>query len=187
MDTLLLWMITDPDYTPERVAAILARRAEELAKPAAVETDGRQLHLLVFQLGQERYAIDVAHVLELYPPQPITPVPRTPDFVVGIFSARGRFLSVIDLQAVLALPGRSRPSTGQIVVVQAPGIEVGFLADVVEDVTMVLDVEIEPPLAAASDGVASFIRGIAPDLCAILDLNALFQQKQLIVYDEPGT
>ncbi|HRQ40383.1 MAG TPA: chemotaxis protein CheW [Chloroflexota bacterium] len=186
METQSPITIIDPDYTPVQVAAILARRAQELAKPAAAETDGRLLHLLIFQLGQERYAIDAAHVLELYPPQPITPVPRTPDYVVGIFSARGRFLSVIDLQAVLALPGRSLLATSQIVVVQAAGIEVGFLADLVEDVTMVLDVEIEPPLTTAADGIASFIRGIAPGMCAIVELNALFEQKQLVVYEEPG-
>jgi purine-binding chemotaxis protein CheW len=176
--------ITDPDYTPVQVAAILARRAAELAKPLAETAHGRLLHLLAFQLGQERYAIDVAHVLEIYPPQAITPVPRTPEFVVGIFNARGRFLSVIDLPAVLGLPQRSQPAASQIVVVQVADREVGFLADVVEDVLMLFDVEIEAPLTAVSDTIAPFIRGIAPGLLAIIDLHALFRHKQLIVYEE---
>lgn len=177
--------ITDPDYTPVQVAAILARRAAELAKPLEETAHGRLLHLLAFQLGQERYAIDVAHVLEIYPPQPLTPAPRTPDFVVGIFNARGRFLSVIDLPVVLGLPGRGQPAAGwQIVVVQIGDIEVGFLADVVEDVLMLFDVEIEAPLTAVSETIAPFVRGIAPGLRAILDLNALFRHKQLVVYEE---
>lgn len=176
--------VTDPDYSPVQVAAILARRAAELAKPLEETTHGRLLHLLAFQLGQERYAIDVAHVLEIYPPQPLTSVPRTPDFVVGIFNARGRFLSVVDLPAVLGLPGRGQPAFNQIVVVQVGDIEVGFLADVVEDVLMLFDVEIEAPLTAVSDTIAPFIRGIAPGLLAIVDLNALFRHRQLIVYEE---
>lgn len=176
--------VDDPDYSPVQVTAILARRAQELAKPLAEEAHGRLLHLLAFQLGRERYAIDVVHVLEIYPPQPITAVPRTPDFVVGIFSARGRFLSVIDLRTVLGLPGPSRPTTCQIVVAQAAGIEVGFLADRVEDVMLVFDVEIEPPLTAVADNITPFIRGVAPGLLAVLDLNTLFRHKQLIVYEE---
>ncbi|MCL4262358.1 MAG: chemotaxis protein CheW [Anaerolineae bacterium] len=184
MDNQVPYAVIDPDYSPVQVAAILARRAQELAKPLEETTQGRLLHLLAFQLGRERYAIDVAHVLEIYAPQPITLVPRTPDFVVGIFNARGRFLSVIDLPVVLGLPGRSQPATCQIVVVQVAGIEVGFLADVVEDVLMLFDVEIEPPLTAVSDDMAPFIRGVAPGLRAILDLNTLFHHKRLIVYEE---
>ncbi|MBX3059572.1 MAG: chemotaxis protein CheW [Anaerolineae bacterium] len=184
MENQAPYAIVDPDYTPVQVAAILARRAAELAKPLEETAHGRLLHLLAFQLGQERYAIDVAHVLEIYPPQPFTAVPRTPDFVVGIFNARGRFLSVMDLPTVLGLPQRSQPAAGQIVVVQVAGIEVGFLADVVEDVLMMFDVEIEPPLTAVSEDMAPFIRGVAPGLRAILDLNALFHHKRLIVYEE---
>lgn len=184
METQTPITVVDPDYSPVQVAAILARRAAELAKPLEETARGRLLQLLAFQLGRERYAIDVTHVLEIYPPQPMTPAPRTPDFVVGIFNARGRFLSVIDLPTVLGLPGRSQPTACQIMVVQVAGIEVGFLADVVEDVLMLFDVEIEPPLTAVSEDMSPFIRGVAPGLRAILDLNALFHHKQLIVYEE---
>ena len=80
--------------------------------------------------------------------------------------------------------GRGQPAINQIVVVQVGDIEVGFLADLVEDVLMLFDVEIEAPLTAVSETIAPFIRGIAPGLLAILDLNALFRHKQLVIYEE---
>ena len=55
---------------------------------------------------------------------------------------------------------------------------------VVEDVLMLFDVEIEAPLTAVSEDIAPFIHGVAPGLRAILDLNALFRHKQLVVYEE---
>lgn len=174
------WTVADPEFSPEQVAHILARRANELARPLDEEVQGAVVNLLVFQLGDERYGIDVTEVLEIYPMQPVTPVPRTPDFVVGIFSARGRFLSVLDLRALL---GRSKGDIlpqSHIVVTAVHDLEVAFLVDAIDDVRLVYENELNPPLSAA------FTRGIAPGLVAVLDLQALLADSALIVNEEMG-
>lgn len=171
-------IVTDPEYSPEQIADILQRRAQELAQPLAEETSGHLLQLLVFQLQGERYGIDMLQVLEIYPMQPITPVPRAPDFVIGIFSARGRFLSIVSLPALLGHPldrAAALSPHSQIIAVHINDMEIAFLADAIEGVWSVHEQELQPSLAAA------FTRGIAPGMTAVLDLPALFDQRRLIV------
>ncbi len=104
---------TEERLSPEQLAEIWARRAYALAKEPPAEATGQTVDLLVFWLGQERYGIEVTNVREIYPLEQLTPVPRTPDFVAGVFSARGRILSVIDLRAFFGLPAPAKNGAGQ--------------------------------------------------------------------------
>ena len=56
------------------------------SRPAAA--DGI-VQLCTFRVGTEDYAIDIMRVREIIPPQPVTPLPRAPAFVEGVFRLRG--------------------------------------------------------------------------------------------------
>jgi purine-binding chemotaxis protein CheW len=182
-----------------KLAEIWAQRAYALAQEPPAEATGQTIALLVFRLNSEYYGIEGANVREIYPLEQLTPVPRTPGFVAGVFSARGRILSVIDLRTYLGLPasaspnGRGQAEVGQakIIVVtnsdsaQETGhLEVGLLADEVVDVRSIFIDEIEPPLTTQAGIRANYIRGVTTDLLVVLDLNALLSDKQLIIKDE---
>jgi purine-binding chemotaxis protein CheW len=179
------------------LAEIWARRAEVLAQEPLAAATGQRITLLVFRLNGERYGIDVANVREIYPLEQLTPVPRTPNFVAGVFSARGRILSVIDLRAFLGLPapikGQGQPEVDQarIIVVtntnltsETPQMEIGILTDDVIDIYAVFSEEIEPPLTTQAGLKGNYIRGVTADLLVVLELNALLSDKQLIIKDE---
>lgn len=187
----------EDDLSPAQLAEIWARRAQALAQEPPEEVSGQTSALLVFQLNGERYGVDVANVREIHPLEQLTLVPRTPDFVAGVFSARGRILSVIDLRAFLGLPPRTngRDHTGavqaKIVVVantdatsETTQMEIGLLTDEVTDVYTVFNTAIEPPLTTQAGLRAHYIRGVTADLLVVLDLNALLGDKQLIIKDE---
>src|SRR5262245_12469400 len=97
-------LFQDEQLSPAELAEIWARRAYALAQEPPVAVTGQTVALLIFRLDNERYGIEVTNVREIYPRQQLTPVPRTPAFVAGVFSARGRILSVIDLRIFLGLP-----------------------------------------------------------------------------------
>ncbi|MFN8453561.1 MAG: chemotaxis protein CheW [Anaerolineae bacterium] len=173
------------------LAAILTKRAQNLATVPPEPPTGQTLNLLVFQLGQERYGIDVQHVREIYPRQPLTPVPRTPDFVAGIFSARGRILSVVNLKQFLGLPSaQSRESDQDKIIVVAntnsttdmAQMEVGFLVDEVTDLVTIFEDEVG--LSLATHTGANYVRGITADLLVVLDLSVLLSDERLVVYEE---
>jgi chemotaxis-related protein WspB len=75
---------------------------------------------LLFQLGEDRYALDIRHVAEVLPLRRITPMPRLPAAVAGVFDYRGGPVPVIDLcQLALQRPALKRLST-RIVLVHYP-------------------------------------------------------------------
>lgn len=182
-----------PPPVPDDVARVWARRAKELAKEPPVEAAGETVKLLVFWLNGERYGIDVFNVREIHPLQQLTPVPRTPNFSAGVFNARGRILSVIDLRAFLGLPASTghKPDHGKIITVTntASGVttdsfEIGLLADDVADVVTLFKDTIEPPLTTHTGLQNEYLQGVTPDLLAVLNLNALLNDKRLIIQEE---
>jgi purine-binding chemotaxis protein CheW len=169
---------------PEELAEIWIRRAYELAEPPPAETTGDTLDLLVFLLNDERYGLEVTNVREIHPLEQITPVPRTPDFVVGVFSARGRLISVVDLRAFFGLPRLTLSDESKIIVTAAGDLEVGLLADEVVDVQPIFRDELEPALTTQIGSRADFTQGIAPGMLVVLDLENLLRDKRLIVQEE---
>ena len=53
--------------------------------------------LLLFYLGEERFALDTDVVLEVLPPAELRQLPHAPAYVTGIFRHAGRTVPVIDL------------------------------------------------------------------------------------------
>ena len=77
---------------------ILKERAVALAQVATAKDDeAATVQVLEFLLGTERYAVDASSVREVNVLKEITPVPRTPDFILGVIGVRGRICSVVDL------------------------------------------------------------------------------------------
>ena len=56
--------------------------------------------VLTFQLGDERYALDVRNVVEVIPLVALRRVPRAPKHILGVFQYRGRVTPVLDLCAL---------------------------------------------------------------------------------------
>lgn len=93
---------------------------------------------LLFQLGKDRYALDVARVVEVIPLVQLKAVPQAPRGVAGLCNYRGKAVPVIDLSALaLDRPARSRLST-RLILVRHPGAGgsdelLGLLAEQVTD------------------------------------------------------
>lgn len=78
--------------------------------------------LLTFTAGSNRYAVDVARVVEVIPRVELRPMPHAPAFWAGLLGYRGKVIPVIDLGLLLGtLPCQDRLSTRIILVNDAPG------------------------------------------------------------------
>ena len=72
---------------------------------------------LLFQLGEERYALDTSRVAEVLPLVAITPIPQAPVGVAGLFNYRGAPVPAIDLSRLtLNRPAPARLNTRLVVV-----------------------------------------------------------------------
>ncbi|HSH04364.1 MAG TPA: chemotaxis protein CheW [Anaerolineae bacterium] len=174
------------DITPDEIAAVWAERAHILAEPPPIETTGHTLDLLVFTLNDERFGIEINYVREVHADLQITAVPRTPSFVIGIFSGRGQLASVVDLSPFLGLPPATYNDNSQTILVHDPetGMELSILADNVLDVITIFKDELEPALNARSNAHAKYTQGIAKGMTIVLDLPQLLNDPALLVNED---
>ena len=78
---------------------------------------------LVFQIGNDRYALDTSHVVEVIPFLALKQIPQAPRGVAGLFNYRGRPVPAVDLcDLTLGQPARERLST-RIIIVKYPDAE----------------------------------------------------------------
>jgi purine-binding chemotaxis protein CheW len=136
-----------------------------------------ELQIVVFELGAERYGVDIATVYEIIRHQPITAVPRAPAFVEGIINLRGRIVPVVDLRARLGLATSDMTKATRIVVAETAGTRVGLIVDGVSEVLIVPSDAIEPTPEVAVGAEAAYLRGIAKlgeRLIILLALDGLF-------------
>ena len=104
---------------------------------------------LAFHIGDERFALGCADVIEVVPRVQLRPIPHAPPFVPGMLRYRGAVVPVVDL--CLLARGTPCPDrlSSRIVLVRYPGRDgndrhLGLLAERVTD-TIELDPETSVP------------------------------------------
>lgn len=168
--------------TSAELQAIWAERAERLARLPETEIMGKTIELLIFRLGEEQYGVAINNVKEIHPFESLTPVPHTPDFFAGIFSARGRILSVIDPLSFLGLAPNDAKKDKIIVVSDQDDqdFELGILVTDTEDVRTVYQDEIDTSIITQNSDT-NYTQGVTTDLVEVLNLNMLLKDKRLII------
>lgn len=124
------------------------------------EEEEEQLQLLTFTLGGEEYALNIMDIKEIIRPKEATEVPKTPDYILGIFSLRGTIIPIFDVNLRLGLPQGERGPQNRIVVVR---YQDHFFGLHVDSVVQVLDIplsRIEPPPEILGGVEGEFLRGI---------------------------
>jgi purine-binding chemotaxis protein CheW len=172
---------------PDEVTRLLRARAQALAKPLSeTSTPAERLELLVFSLAEERYGIEMGHVLEVLPLRDLMPVPRTPPFVLGVVSHRGRILAVLDLRRLFDLAGHEIGRGSRVVAVAAGGMTFGVFAEAIVGTVTIGAHEVAPPPVTLTGDRQAFLRGVTGEMVAVLDLEALARDPRITVNDEVG-
>ncbi len=137
--------------------------------------------LVVFDLANEVYGMDIGVVLEIIRMQEITKVPRTPEFVEGIINLRGKIIPVVDLRKRFSLPVTDETADNRIVVVDIDGQGIGMVVDAVAEVMRINSGSIEPPSEAITTQESDYLLGIAKlddRLIILLDMNNLLLKEE---------
>lgn len=127
----------------------------------SVQVADTEEQLVVFDLGQEVYGVDISNVQEIIRMQAITQVPGAPHFVEGVINLRGKIIPVIDLHRRFRLAGNSAGNAGQIVVVEAGEHVIGMVVGGVSEVLRIPVSCVEPPSSIVLGVDSDYIRGIA--------------------------
>ena len=174
--------MTDTTIESQR---ILRERAHALARaPSPAPSADTTLDLLEFRLASERYAVESRHVHEVHPLRELTPLPCTPEFMLGIVNVRGRILPVLDLKKFFQLPDQGLTDLHRIVHLRGNGLEMGLLADVIVGVRRVPLEGLQASLPTLTGIRAEYLKGVSDDRLVVLDLDRLLSDPKIIVHEE---
>jgi purine-binding chemotaxis protein CheW len=119
-----------------------------------------EIQLVVFKLATEEYAIDIGHVSEIRKMMPITRVPKTPEYYLGVMNLRGSVLPVIDLKQRLDLPNTQKTEDSRIIILRVDDIPFGVTVDAVSEVSIIEKADIEPPSSIDTNVESKFVIGV---------------------------
>ena len=169
----------------EETRRILKARAQALSlNTGRTEAEGERIEVVEFVLAEERYAVESQHVRDVYPLEHLTPLPCTPEFVIGIVNLRGEILSVIDIKKFFDLPEKGLTNLNKVIVLESGSMRFGILADSIVGVHNITVAEIQPSLPTLTGIREEYLKGVTPDSTVILDAEKLLGDERIIVQEQ---
>lgn len=153
---------------------------------------GIEQQLVVFQVEEESYGLDVAVVHEIIRMQHITRVPNAPFFVAGVIDIRGKVVPVVDMRKRFGLGvSEEDEASNRIMVVDKGGQKIGIVVDAVTEVLRVHIDSIELPSDTITTGGSDYVTGIAKHdgkMIILLDIDmVLSRETAAVVADVSST
>ncbi|KIL39228.1 chemotaxis protein CheW [Gordoniibacillus kamchatkensis] len=140
--------------------------------------------VIVFALGSEQYGVEVEAVKTIERMQPMTRVPKCPEFIKGVINLRGVVIPVIDLRSRFGLPETEYTDNTRIIIVSAGDYEVGLIVDSANDVIDLDTDQIDNPPEVVGGIKAKYLRGIARigdnGLLVLLNLEQVLNKAELL-------
>jgi purine-binding chemotaxis protein CheW len=166
----------------DQVRQVLEQRARDAARiPAPPSKAGAALEVLLFDLGQEHYAIETAFLREIHRPKEIAPLPGTPDFLLGICNLRGEMLAIFDLRRFFDTAAPAPTELARVIVLGQEHIEFGIWADRVDEIARLRIDEIQEPPPSVPAGARTLLRGVTAAGLLVVGGAALLKDARLII------
>jgi purine-binding chemotaxis protein CheW len=171
----------DRDEDLERV---LRARAVDLAAPLADDIPTAFVDLVIFRIGDGRFALAASEADEAIDIAEVTALPGVPTFYRGLISHRGIVYPLLDIR-----PFVGRPVEGdtplQAILFASEERTVAIAADAVESFVRLPVTAIAATSPADEGSRISAIRGLAPGELVVLDVGVLLGDARLVVDDRP--
>jgi purine-binding chemotaxis protein CheW len=140
------------------------------------------IQVIVFNLGEERYGVEISQIKEIILPTKITQIPNVPDFVEGILNLRGQIATIINLRKRLGKESKKSDENTRIIVIEYGNSIVGMMVDSVSEVKYLSSKNIEEiPRFLALKDESKFLKGIGKledGLLTLMDLKELLSEDE---------
>lgn len=124
------------------------------------QVSSNEMKVIVFQLKDEEFGVDVNQVRSIERMQHITRVPRTFPFVKGVINLRGVVYPIINLRSRFDIEEEEYTDSTRIIIVAVEDMEVGLIVDSANDVIDIPVSSIEPPPEVVGGIEVEYIRGV---------------------------
>jgi len=144
------------------------------------------LQLVSFQLGKERYGIDIMDVKQINGIEDVRPIPNAPIYVEGLFNLRGEIIPVINLQKRFNFEKNELSEEEKLlsgfIIININNMDIGIIIDKILKVVSVDKLTIQPPPQIISGIGTEYIHGVVNEdegYLVILDTRRLFSRGEL--------
>jgi purine-binding chemotaxis protein CheW len=101
------------------------------------------IRTLSFKVENELYLIPVEDITEIINSQPITPVPRLPNYIKGVMNLRGKIVPVMDVRLKFKIKEAPLHENSCFLVISHENTHVGLIVDEVCEVLDIVEDEIQ--------------------------------------------
>lgn len=112
--------------------------AQTQTNDVTMQTQANADQYLTFMLAGEEYGVEILRVQGIQGWKPVTPIPNTPEYVLGVLNLRGMVVPIIDLRRCFDLPTAAFDSTTVVIVVKVVSKDgertMGVVVDAVSEV-----------------------------------------------------
>jgi purine-binding chemotaxis protein CheW len=144
------------------------------------------LSLAVVVLNNEYFGINLGIVREFTDIRQVTPVPCTPDRIIGNMNLRGEILTLVDIRNVLNMSADTK-SLSKAIVVEIEDLVAGIVVEEILDIIHLNLTEIATIPAALNSANREYLRGTAfyeEKIIAVLNLQKLLTERGVFVDEE---
>lgn len=141
---------------------------------------------LTFMLAGEHYAVEILRVREIRGWSPVTRIPKSPTFLLGVLNLRGTIVPIIDLRRRLSLEPVAYTCVTVTIVLSVESSRgkrnFGIVVDGVSDVLEVSSSDVQPPPEVSKSAATEFINGlatVADKMVMLLDIDKLLNEEEL--------
>ncbi len=140
-----------------------------------------EVQLVVFNLCNEEYGVDIMQVKEIVNYMVPVKVPNAPEFIEGIINLRSEIIPIINLKKRFNIEGQEIEENKRIIVMNINGKKVGFVVDDASEVISIENESIEPAPDIVIGVDRKYITGIGKSgerILIILELDKLFSEEE---------
>lgn len=155
-----------------------ATQTEQAVAGVHANTDADQY--LTFMLAGEEYGVEILRVQGIQGWGKVTPIPNTPDYILGVINLRGAIVPIMDLRRRFELEEVPFGPTTVVIVVKVAdgGTErtVGIVVDGVSEVYRLESDEVQPPPDFGGAARTEFVQGLSmveEKMVILLDIDKL--------------
>ncbi|MEG3858169.1 chemotaxis protein CheW [Microcoleus sp. herbarium12] len=168
--------------------AIFRERAQNLRQQSEQENSAAiNMSLAVVLLNGEYFGINLGVVREFTDIRQVTPIPCTPDRIIGNMNLRGEILTLVDIRKVLNMSSAQVKSLSKAIVVEIEDLVAGIVVDEILDIIHLNVAEMATIPAALNSANREYLRGTAfyqEKPIAILNLQKLLTKGGIVVDEE---
>lgn len=138
-----------------------------------ISSDVKQYIILRFD--NEQYGIDISYIDNIVRLQPITRVPHTQHFFLGVINLRGEIIPVMSLRSKFELPDKENTGASRILILKVEGNKIGVLVDEVREVITLAEDSVEK-ISSDDSETRQFLLGVGKyneTLISLLNIGAL--------------